>query len=98
MRRIMAGLSGLMLMLMLGITSVSPAGALSDGDPGWDCQTMGNHICGPLQAWRVYGRLYVYESNWERVSFAGSVERDGDLWLFDRFGHVVAIVFSENVH
>ncbi|WP_263729976.1 hypothetical protein [Cellulomonas sp. SG140] len=31
------------------LAALTPSPRIEEDDPRWDCRTMGNHVCGPVQ-------------------------------------------------
>ncbi len=49
--------SGIAVAIVLGVAAIAIAGPAED-EPGWDCRTQGNHICGPANTDGITPGLY----------------------------------------
>lgn len=55
------GACALPLVTIAGVANAMPADSINEGDPGWNCHTMGNHQCGVRGVYQVpSGELIVY--------------------------------------
>ncbi len=51
----MLGAALLAAALTSGCTSAGTSATIQEDEPGWDCKTMGNMICGPVSNYSAKG-------------------------------------------